>query len=106
VACKILITNRLEVKIFKTKEFGCHVPSEQLRMAHIRMNSLLRSRLDVTMGVVEIFEGLLRQAKRGEAANYLYRFKADGDHLADQSEDVLRVVGEVGVVGDAAALVG
>jgi hypothetical protein len=32
--------------------------------------------------------------------------QADGDHLTDQAEDVLRIVGAVGIVGDAAAFVG
>ena len=35
-----------------------------------------------------------------------HRLQADGDDLADQADDVFAVVGAVGVVGDAAALVG
>ena len=36
----------------------------------------------------------------------LDRLQADADHLADEAQDVLRVVGAVGVVDDAAAFVG
>ena len=34
------------------------------------------------------------------------RFETDGDDLADQAEDVLRIVGAIRIVSDAAALVG
>ena len=36
----------------------------------------------------------------------LYRLQTHADHLAEQAHDVLRVVGAVGVVDDAAAFVG
>jgi hypothetical protein len=49
---------------------------------------------------------LLRDAERGEGADDLDGFEAYRDDLADEAEDVLLVVGAVGIVGDAAALVG
>ena len=36
----------------------------------------------------------------------LHRFQANADYFGEEAEDVLRVVGAVGVVGDAAAFVG
>jgi hypothetical protein len=42
----------------------------------------------------------------GECLHYAYGFEADRDDLADEAQDVLRVVFAVGVVGDATAFVG
>ena len=41
-----------------------------------------------------------------EACHDLYGFQADGYYFADEAEDVLKVVGAVGVVDDAASAVG
>ena len=35
----------------------------------------------------------------------LYRFQADGDDLSDEAQDVIRVVGAVGIVAEAAPFV-
>src|SRR5208282_3694430 len=35
-----------------------------------------------------------------------YGLQADGDHLSDQADDVLRIVGAIWIVGDAASFVG
>ncbi len=47
-----------------------------------------------------------REVRAKEGADYFYRFQADGYGLADQTQDILRVVAAIGVVGDAAAFVG
>ena len=41
-----------------------------------------------------------------QALHDLHRLQADRGHLADQAHDVLRVIGAIGIVDDAAALVG
>jgi hypothetical protein len=46
------------------------------------------------------------KVQRGQSPNNLLGFEGDGDDLADEAEDVLRVVGAVGVVDDAGAFVG
>jgi hypothetical protein len=50
--------------------------------------------------------GLFGQAKGRKRLDNLYGFEAYGDDLADQAKNVLRIVGAVGVVSDAATLVG
>ena len=115
--CKILIANGLGVKIFKTKGFGLPTLRRDLFGATSDGPYWDEQLVEVKVGrhngrcgnlprFVEIFPGLLRQGESREAANNLYRFDADGNHLADQPKDVLRLIGAVGVVGDAAALVG
>lgn len=42
----------------------------------------------------------------GEALHTLHRLQADRDHLANEAHDVLRVIGAVEVIDDAATLVG
>ena len=49
---------------------------------------------------------LLPNAQRRQRLHDLYGFQAQADDFADQAHDVLGVVGAVGVVDDAAALVG
>jgi hypothetical protein len=51
-------------------------------------------------------EALGGEVERGEGGDELLGFEGDGDDLADEAEDVLGVVGAVGVVDDARAGVG
>jgi hypothetical protein len=52
-------------------------------------------------------DGTLRQElQHPELPNKLDCFEADGDHLADEADDVFRIVGAVRVVDDAGAGVG
>lgn len=46
------------------------------------------------------------RGQRGERRHDAHRLDAHGDDLADEADDVLRVVGAVGIAGDAAAGVG
>ena len=47
--------------------------------------------------------GIGKQRKRGKLAHEADGFKADGDDLADETDDVFGGVGAVGVVDDAGA---
>jgi len=51
-----------------------------------------------------LFGGVERQS--GEFADEADGFKADGDDLADEADDVFGIVRAVGIVEDARALVG
>ena len=53
-----------------------------------------------------LFTLLLPNPQLRQPRHDLDRLQADADHLADEAHDVLRVVGAVGVVDDAAAFVG
>ena len=53
-----------------------------------------------------LFTLLLPNPQLRQPRHDLDRLQADADHLAEQAQDVLRIVGAVGVVDDAAAFVG
>ena len=48
----------------------------------------------------------LRQAEIGKGADDSHGFQAGGDYLADEALYILLIVGPIGIVDDAAALIG